>query len=242
MFAKKKITASLFYSFFFIHKEIHIAIKNASGARTSLFVPEAAFDALVRRQIMLLEEPALECVEHIFDELHQVLEQINDRDLSYFNRLHAEVLDAVHQLLVDNRTPTREMIRNLIKIELAYINTAHPDFVGGDRAMLLVNDKITKELALMNGVAGVQQQSSMPIIPASTMSSNQQPGQPQTMRCFLCDTELPNDPAAVNAHIDQCLSKQEGSNPSSPPASDGSHPGMFRSWFGGKPQVCCCYY
>ena len=27
--------------------------------------------------------------------------------------------------------PTQRMIANLIKIELAYVNTSHPDFIGG---------------------------------------------------------------------------------------------------------------
>ena len=27
--------------------------------------------------------------------------------------------------------PTQKMISNLIQIELAYINTSHPDFIGG---------------------------------------------------------------------------------------------------------------
>ena len=32
--------------------------------------------------------------------------------------------------------PTAEMINNLIEIELGYINTNHPDFVGGTNALI----------------------------------------------------------------------------------------------------------
>ena len=32
--------------------------------------------------------------------------------------------------------PTEDMIKNLIEIELGYINTNHPDFCGGANAML----------------------------------------------------------------------------------------------------------
>jgi len=43
--------------------DIRTAIRNASGSRTSLFVPEASFEILAKRQIALLEQPGLECVE-----------------------------------------------------------------------------------------------------------------------------------------------------------------------------------
>lgn len=36
------------------------------------------------------------------------------------------------ELLQECRAPTRAMISNLINIELAFINTAHPDFVGAN--------------------------------------------------------------------------------------------------------------
>lgn len=36
------------------------------------------------------------------------------------------------ELLHECRAPTRAMISNLINIELAFINTAHPDFVGAN--------------------------------------------------------------------------------------------------------------
>jgi len=34
--------------------------------------------------------------------------------------------------------PTNEMIRHLIEIELGYINTNHPDFVGGTSALITI--------------------------------------------------------------------------------------------------------
>ena len=38
--------------------DIHTAIRNATGTRRSLFVPEMAFEVLVKQQIGLLEEPS----------------------------------------------------------------------------------------------------------------------------------------------------------------------------------------
>ncbi|CAM9393090.1 unnamed protein product, partial [Heterosigma akashiwo] len=31
--------------------------------------------------------------------------------------------------------PTQSLISNLVKVELAYVNTRHPDFIGGSKAV-----------------------------------------------------------------------------------------------------------
>ena len=50
-------------------EDIRTAIANATGPRPSLFVSEFSFDLLVRKQIALLEQPGLQCVDFVFDEL-----------------------------------------------------------------------------------------------------------------------------------------------------------------------------
>lgn len=40
-------------------------LRNATGPRAALFVPEAAFELLVKKQIQKLEAPALLCVEQV---------------------------------------------------------------------------------------------------------------------------------------------------------------------------------
>lgn len=52
--------------------DIRTAIRNSTGPRPSLFVPELAFDLLVRPQIKLLEAPSLRCVEMVYEELMKV--------------------------------------------------------------------------------------------------------------------------------------------------------------------------
>lgn len=51
------------------NQDIRTAIRNSTGPRPSLFVPEAAFDLLVKPQIKLLEAPSLRCVELVYEEL-----------------------------------------------------------------------------------------------------------------------------------------------------------------------------
>lgn len=43
--------------------DILTAIRNATGPRPALFVPEVSFELLVKRQIRRLEDPSLRCVE-----------------------------------------------------------------------------------------------------------------------------------------------------------------------------------
>lgn len=47
--------------------EILTAIRNATGPRPALFVPEVSFELLVKRQIRRLEDPSLRCVELVSD-------------------------------------------------------------------------------------------------------------------------------------------------------------------------------
>ena len=55
-----------------VTQDIRTAIRNATGPRPSLFVPEAAFDLLVKPQIKLLEAPSLRCVEMVYEELVKI--------------------------------------------------------------------------------------------------------------------------------------------------------------------------
>lgn len=43
------------------------------GPRPALFVPEVAFELLVKRQIQRLEEPSLRCVELVHEEMQRMV-------------------------------------------------------------------------------------------------------------------------------------------------------------------------
>jgi dynamin 1-like protein len=116
-------------------QDIRTAIRNATGPRPSLFVPEISFDLLVKRQILRLEEPAQQCCELVFDELLQVAAQCDPPELTRFTHLREKVIEVVSTLLRSRLAPTKQTISSHIQIELAYINTNHPDFIGGARAV-----------------------------------------------------------------------------------------------------------
>ena len=101
-----------------------------------------SFDLLVRRQIARLEQPGLQCVDLVFDELQRMALQCETTELTRFPELRDRVVDVVNSMLRSCIGPTQQMISNLIKIELAHINTSHPDFIGGSRAVAQLMDRV----------------------------------------------------------------------------------------------------
>lgn len=85
-------------------------IRNATGPRAALFIPESSFELLSKRQIIKLQEPALACVEHVFDELQRIVQQVESKDLQRFATLREKVIEVVNQLLQNFRGPTRKMV------------------------------------------------------------------------------------------------------------------------------------
>ncbi|KAI0988095.1 hypothetical protein GJ496_011594 [Pomphorhynchus laevis] len=109
--------------------DILTAIRNSTGPRPALFVSETSFESLVRRQIKRLEEPSLKCVHLVHDELQRIVQFCDIKQFAKrFPRLYMRIVDVVTSLLRDRLPATIKMVQDIINIELAYINTKHPDF------------------------------------------------------------------------------------------------------------------
>lgn len=112
-------------------RDVLTAIRNATGTRPALFVPEVSFELLVKRQIRRLEEPSLRCVELVHEEMQSIIQQCGTsslQEMMRFPKLHEKIIDVVTHMLRRRLPVTNEMVQNLVAIELAYINTNHPDF------------------------------------------------------------------------------------------------------------------
>ncbi|KAH8915848.1 dynamin protein dnm1 [Atractiella rhizophila] len=112
-------------------QDVRTAIRNSTGPRGSLFVPEVAFDLLVKPQIKLLEPPSLRCVELVYEELMKICHNCTSSELERYPRLHAQLIECVSELLRERLGPTSDYVQSLIAIQTAYINTNHPSFVHG---------------------------------------------------------------------------------------------------------------
>lgn len=137
-------------------EDIRTAIANANGTRPSLFVPEISFDVLVRKQICRLEQPGLNCLDLVMDEMQKMIGQSEVLEFNRFPDLRDRVYEVISKLLKKSLGPAQAMITNLIQMELSYINTSHPDFIGGKAAVSAAQH--SRKLQNPQGVPGANGQ------------------------------------------------------------------------------------
>ena len=128
-------------------EEILIVIKNSNGLRPSLFVPEIAFEILVKQEIKRLEEPGLLCVKKVYDELINTINCISLPEIVRFKNLEIKIKELLINIIEKCIPEVNQMIKNLILIELSYINSSHPDFLNGKEELNKIeNDNIENNI------------------------------------------------------------------------------------------------
>ena len=122
--------------------DIRTILYNSSGSSPALFVGTAAFEIIVKQQIRRLEEPSLKCVSLVYDELIRILGQLLTRQIfRRYPQLKEKVYNVVVAFFKKAIDPANKLVRDLVSMEATYINTGHPDFLNGHRAMAIVNDR-----------------------------------------------------------------------------------------------------
>lgn len=116
-------------------EDIRMAIQNATGPRSALFVPEVPFEVLVRRQISRLLDPSLQCADFIYEELVKMSHRCLSNELQQFPLLRRSMDEVIGKFLRDGLKPAQDMIAHIIEMEADYINTSHPSFIGGSKAV-----------------------------------------------------------------------------------------------------------
>lgn len=122
--------------------DIRTILYNSSGPSPALFVGTMAFELLVKQQIKRLEEPSLKCVSLVYDELVRILSQLLNKP--FFRRypaLKERFYAVVIAFFKKSMDPTSKLVRDLVAMEACYVNTGHPDFLNGHRAMAIVNER-----------------------------------------------------------------------------------------------------
>jgi dynamin 1-like protein len=122
--------------------DIRTILYNSSGSSPALFVGTTAFELIVKQQIKRLEEPSLKCVSLVYDELVRILGQLLTK--STFRRypaLRDKFQVTVVSFFKKSMDPTNKLVKDLVAMESCYINTGHPDFINGSRAMAIVHEK-----------------------------------------------------------------------------------------------------
>ncbi|KAJ8096893.1 Dynamin central region-domain-containing protein [Lipomyces tetrasporus] len=123
--------------------DIRTILYNSSGSSPALFVGTTAFEVIVKQQIKRFEDPSLKCVTLVYDELVRILSQVLQKPI--FKRypvLKERLLSVVIQFFKQSLIPTNKLVQDLVSMESAYINTGHPDFLSGHRAMAIVSERM----------------------------------------------------------------------------------------------------
>ncbi|XP_077233950.1 dynamin-related protein 3A-like [Tasmannia lanceolata] len=116
-------------------EDIRTAIQNATGPKGALFVPEVPFEVLVRRQIVRLLDPSIQCARFIYDELIKMSHHCLVSELQRFPVLRKRIDEVIGNFLREGLGPSETMIGHIIEMEMDYINTSHPNFIGGSKAV-----------------------------------------------------------------------------------------------------------
>lgn len=123
-------------------EQIRTFLYNSSGPSPALFVGTTAFEVIVKKQIKRMEDPSLKCVSLVYDELVRILTQLLTKSLY---RRYPTLKDKMHGVVIaffkKAMEPTNKLVKDLVAMETCYINTGHPDFLNGHRAMAIVNER-----------------------------------------------------------------------------------------------------
>ena len=122
--------------------DIRTILYNSSGSTPSLFVATQGFEVIVKQQIDRFVDPSMRCITLIYEELVKILGNILVRpEYRRYPQLANQLSVEAVQYLQDLLQPTRKLVTDMIRMEAAYVNTGHPDFVDGHEAMNIVNQK-----------------------------------------------------------------------------------------------------
>jgi dynamin 1-like protein len=103
-------------------------IRNASGLSGGLFIPDEAFQVVIRRALKRLEHPALRCVQLVYDELMKQAMSIMTPSMSRYSLLGRKLHTVARNTIAARMVETKKLVETLIQMEQALINTHHPNF------------------------------------------------------------------------------------------------------------------
>lgn len=136
--------------------DIRMAVRNAAGTKSALLVPDQAFEQLVKRQIALFRDPALETAELVYTELAHILATMPLNELVRYRRLREKITEVTAKALKSRLKEVNQLIEIMISLEIGFINTSHPDFIGVD----VIHNKDSEKARLADATLAQNSQSS----------------------------------------------------------------------------------
>ncbi|KAK7449785.1 vacuolar protein sorting-associated protein 1 [Stygiomarasmius scandens] len=124
--------------------DIRTILYNSSGSTPALFVGTAAFEVIVKQQIKRLEDPSLKCCQLVYDELIRILGQLLNKIQAFrrYPALRERFNSVVVNFFKTSMSPTTKLVSDMVAMQACYVNTTHPDFINGHKAMSIVQDRL----------------------------------------------------------------------------------------------------
>ncbi|XP_070500600.1 dynamin-1-like protein [Chironomus tepperi] len=110
--------------------DIFLYLLNHGGPRPSVFASESVFEKLVNSEIEKLRVPSIECVHNTHDEIKKVIANVvqGQQEFNRYPIMGKKVNFHLKKFLEDRLPIAKELVNELINVELSSINTNHPDF------------------------------------------------------------------------------------------------------------------
>ncbi|KAG8831259.1 vacuolar protein sorting-associated protein 1 [Serendipita sp. 399] len=124
--------------------DIRTILYNSSGSTPALFVGTTAFEVIVKQQIKRLEDPSVKCCQLVYEELIRILSQLLTKIQSFkrYPALKERFNSVVINFFKTAMNPTVKLVTDLVSMQACYVNTTHPDFLNGHKAMAIVTDRL----------------------------------------------------------------------------------------------------
>jgi len=165
--------------------KLRYVIRNSSGLQASFFPSNAAFLTLVREQIARLEEPALQCIHYVHEELRKICTSCTGR-LQRYPVLAERVTTISFNLLDELRMPCVNHMKTWLQAEMKHINTRNPALLHLARSGASTTESSAQQPQQQQGGQQnfqpqhqQQQQQQQPGAPQQQQAQQRPPGQPQ---------------------------------------------------------------
>ena len=153
--------------------DIRTILYNSSGSSPALFVTTSAFEVIVKQQIRRLEEPSLKCCSLVYDELVRILSQLLAKNTQFrrFPALRERFNSVVIQFFKRCMAPTTKLVADIVAAEACYLNTGHPDFLSGHRAVSIVTERHMAAQSHSTATSGTEIRGGK-TVPSSVLNNN----------------------------------------------------------------------
>ena len=111
-------------------EKVQMMVESHAGIKGSMFFPEETFFTLVKLEIEKLRPCVKECIEKCKQILMDIHSQLNVPELSRFTSLKDRIVEIAHDSINQYVKEAHEYADKVLNVQMAYINTRHPDFQG----------------------------------------------------------------------------------------------------------------